>query len=387
MLKIICTNKYSFLFLLTYVSFMIYPSHAFISFVDTKTKLVLRGIAFLIVCVLYIGELIKTKRISKLFVLTSILSIYLVIVTFVKHGAKEIALYSNMIILFSIFMSVELFYLKSYRKEYVYINCILLYINLIILLILNTCIHYGYNDNLFNRNNFILYYFPLLIFEYIIKIDYDNNIWKVLRCISFIIILIISIRVGGTTSIICLILFYLLVYLLQERLVNIKFLTNWKVYYLFLLIVFVVFIYNIDKIQITNFISSILNKANGFSGRDQVYIGAKEHIFKNFFFGIGTQTEYYNIYNGLINAHNFIFQYWIDGGTIGLIFLLLPITFAFVCTSRLKVASDRYVSLVFLTIFLLRNMFEAIGLNYLFYTICIIHYIRFHQNEYIYLKR
>lgn len=387
MLKGIKTNKYCCLFLLTYVSFMIYPSHAFISFVDTKTKLILRAIAFLIVLILYLKELIQFKRISKLFILTSIISFYLAVITIVKHGAIDIALYSNMIILFSIFMSTELFYVESYRKEYVYINYILLYFNLIILFVLNIIIHYGYYDNMFNRNNFILYYFPLLVFEYIIKMDYDNKIWKVLRCISFIIILIISIRVGGTTSIICLSLVYLFIYLLKDKLINFKILSNWKTYYLFLLIVFVVFIYNIDKIQVANIISSLLNKTNGFSGRDQVYIGAKENILKNFFFGIGTQIEYYQIYNGLINAHNFVFQYWIDGGTIGLILLLIPLTYTFVCANRLTNVADRYVYLMFLTIFIFRNMFEAIGLNYLFYTICIIHYMRFHNDEYIYLKK
>lgn len=385
-MKCIINNKLIFKSLfIAYISFMIYPSILFLYYCDTKTKLMLRVIGFLMMLVLYIRYILKQRRISRLFISCMALSIYLLINTIINNGSLTFMLYSNFILVIMVLICCEYFFETDNQELFVKINLIYLFINNIVYLLHTIIIT---EDGLIlRRNHLILFYLPAIIYGFIITRNYSDNKFTVLNCISLIVILINYFIRGGAATFVALLLIYVALIIYYKRIKLFSMFYNYKLYLFVLAIFFIFFDCYIESNPLVNVMCRLLNRIGGFSGRDYIYSSAIKVIKNNYIFGIGVIDSFakYLIWD---SSHNFLFQYLIYGGIIALILLSTTIVITFKSIDRIKDNSYRFVYLIICFSFLLRNMFEDLGLNYLFYVLGLLYYSNHDDvKKYIYFNK
>lgn len=370
---------------IAYISFMVYPSFVFLYYCDGRIKLLLRSIGFLMMLVLYTKYIIKQKRISRLFVSCIVLSLYLLIITIIKKGSLIYMLYSNFILVIIVLICCEYFFENNNQELFVKISFLYFSINNIVYLLHTFFV--GDDSLILRRNHLILFYLPTIIYGYIISKNYNNKTYNCLIVISSAIIFINYFIRGGTTTFVVLLLIYLAIYINYKKFRIRSIFYNYQLYVFILAFFFVFFDCYIESNPFVSLLCRVLNKYVGFSGRDVIYSSAINVIQNNLIFGIGVIDSFakYLIWD---SSHNFLFQYLIYGGIIALILLSTTIVITFKSIDRIKDNSYRFVYLIICFSFLLRNMFEDLGLNYLFYVLGLLYYSNHDDvKKYIYFNK
>ena len=370
---------------IAYISFMVYPSIIFLYYCDDVIKLLLRAIGFLMMLVLYIKYIIEQKRVSRLFISCIVLSLYLLIITIIKNGSLIYMLYSNFILVIIALICCEYFFETNNQELFVKISFLYFSINNIVYL-LHT-IFVGNDSLILRRNHLILFYLPTIIYGYIIGKDYNNKTYNYLIAISSAIIFINFFIRGGTTTFVVLLLIYLAILIYYKKFKLRPIFYNYQLYLIILVFFFVFFDCYIESNYLVNLLCGIINKYPGFSGRDSIYLSAIKVIQNNLICGIGV-IESFSHYLIWDSSHNFIFQYLIYGGVIALVLLTITIVVIFKSINCIKEKPYRFVYLIICFSFLLRCMFEDLGLNYLYYILGLLYYSNHDDyNKYIYLKK
>ena len=157
---------------------------------------------------------------------------------------------------------------------------------------------------------------------------------------------------------------------------------NFLVYSIIISLVFILLIYPGSQSLLANYISRLFNKTDGLSGRDVIYDVDRVLFLSKPIFGYGSMRDYTDLI-GRSNAHSFIFQYLIDGGIIGLLLLFNCYRIVINSINNKNSLNKRCYLFFMLFVFTIRNIMEAIGLNYLFYVLGIIYFMyEMHANDY-----
>ena len=238
-----------------------------------------------------------------------------------------------------------------------------------------------------NRNHYIQYIFPLLILEYYIYLYYNNDLYKIIRFISIVIVVILSIIAGSVTGNVVVFIAYIYMYVLSRTNFSFKILYNWKLQFIFLCLFFILCVWLADKNPIPNIISRIFLRTDGFSGRTGIISLARNMIMNNILFGVGMRN-FYDL--GLIyfygNVHNMFLQYLGYGGIVGLALLLLNIIYTYITLDKNCQNKSKPVWIVLFSLFLMRAMFEEVPLYHYYITVALLYYLNVSDFDYIYLK-
>ena len=385
----IMSNKILNIFIIFYCSFMIYAPPYFVNFVPSSIKTPLRLLGMVFILLFFIIFTIHRARIEYLFIPVFLLCTYLVLLTVYKKTYFNVAIYSNFIMtlsglsLFSIYMD------SDYKKEFVIMNYSIWLISILIFFIV-LLFDYTAFTTMYNRNTYIMFYLTFFLFQEKLNILIENKKIKYLSMIMVFITLLITTLSHAATSMIC-VIFYILYKSLIQYNKNLsklfKIFESPYIYILLLSLVFFLIIFPGTNSELSNIISRIMGKTEGLSLRSPIYDSDKIAIANNWLFGYGCQdTPGYQSIVNWYDPHNFIFQYLIDGGVIALSLML--ISFYFIhknisLNSKYPIKSFLYFMFF---VFLLRNMFEAIGLNYLYFYLANIYYFIEPNSQYLELN-
>ena len=349
--------------IILYSSFMICPPPYFVTYVPGYIKTPLRLIGIFFIIFLYFFFVIYKRRISKLFVSVFVMCLYFLIICLVNHNDYFYALYSNFFMTLSGIALFEIYTNSNLKKEFIKINYYSWLVSIIVFIIVLIT---GYDNlaHMYYRDSYIMFIIIYLLFERAMLMMEDNKIYRIISYIMSVVLIVFSIASGALTSSIVLIIIYLYLYIFQKVDLYNKLFNNFNIYLLFVLLTFVLLIYPGSNSLLSDTISRLFGKADGLAGRDVIYDIDRALFLKKPIFGYGSMSDYTDLI-GWNNAHSFVFQYLIDGGIIGLLFLFNSLRLVLKAIYR-KTNLKHYLMLIFFA-FLLRNLFEAIGLNYMFF--------------------
>ena len=313
--KISLNHKFVFYFI---CNLLIYPVSFLLFHMDslgTYVKLAIRLIPMGMICLLYLRTILINKRIN----IFNLLITILIIITAINSLCHKIidfegTLYQNSIIAFSLMCLVTVGIEEDcdeYLKSSYFYFYIILVINILFTLIFQP------EDQAFlyyNKNISFIFNFPLMLFGYILVEKYQSNRIKIMNIISYVLIIIWSLytKTYGT-------LFSLtpmVVYIIFFNNHDYKIFNIW-VYLFIIILVFGLFVLPGANNPVVDFVSRILGKEPGFSGRDMVYEWTMRSIAKSPIFGYGFVSSPYSwdLMN-LGNPHNMFFDYIIYYGII-----------------------------------------------------------------------
>lgn len=365
-----------------YCSFMIMSPPFFIAYFPSHIKTPLRLLGILFILIVYFFYIIYKKRISKLFVLAFLMCSYFLVVCIFNHNGFYSSLYSNFLMVLSGIALFEIYINSELKDSFIKMNY-LYWLSVILLSIIGYLFQYekiitmvfGYWNYsfIYNRNIYLPFFIVYILFEKQYIFINKSKVYRIISYIMSILLVFFSILTGAAISTATLIIIYSYEYIFSKIVLYKRLFGNFRIYFIILLFIFFLLVFPGSNSPITNIISEIFHKEPGLSGRDAVYDIDRMFFLNNPIFGYGARDEYYSLI-GVPSAHSFVFQYLIDGGIIGL--LLISINYKKIIDAiRRKIPFDLscYLLLV-LFAFTMRNLFEAIGLNYMFFPLASIYF-------------
>lgn len=352
-----------------YSSFMICPPPYFVSYVPSYIKTPLRLLGIFFILFIYFFFVIYKRRISKLFVSVFVMCLYFLIICLVNHNDYFYALYSNFFMTLSGIALFEIYTNSNLKKEFIKINYYFWLVSIIVFIIVLIT---GYDNlaHMYNRNNYIMFIIIYLLFERAMLMMEDNMMYRLISYIMSVVLIVFSIVIGSATTVSVLIIINSYVYIFDRVDLYKRKFDNFFLYAIALVLFFFLFIAPGSKSPIIDFVSALFHKQSGFSGRNVWNDVAREVILKRPIFGYGSMQEYYSLLGEeYVRPHNFVFQYLIDGGLIGLILLFNCYRIIINSIKRKTNIDLRNYLFIVLFAFTLRNLMEALGLNYLFYVL------------------
>ena len=289
----------------------------FLDIIRHKWKIV----SLVIITILFI---IKKKKPSKLFILSLVIEIWTLIITFIKNpsGMKETILFVSAVL--SISGIIELFIddLDNLLNGLLLNFEIFLYLNFITILLYHSTRGYnGAHYLLGYYNTMMVFVYPAIALAFIYM--FKNK--KYVRPILLIVISVLTIVLaGGSTPLGSLIasIGVVILYLLLQKF-NIK--TKHLNLILFILAVafciFILFFFVGGKFKLIDFIiEKVLNRNTTFTGRFPIWAKAEEMILNNPIFGYGREVQIEATPGWfLTHAHNTYLTNLVFTGLIGFI--------------------------------------------------------------------
>lgn len=375
-------------FIIFYCSYMVCCPPYFTTYVSGYIKTPLRLLGILFILFLYFFNVIYKQRISKLFVSAFIACLYFFIICVLNKNDYYYALYSNFIMALSSIALFEIYMNSNLKKEFILINYYSWMVSIFIFVAVFLIGGLDSLMNIYNRNNYVMFFIMYILFEKQLLLIDDKKSYKIVSYIMSIVIVLFSIITEAATASVVLIMIYAYIYLFDKIDLYKKLFSNFNIYLTVLIVFFFLLIFPGSHSPLVNIISKLFNKVAGFSGRSGWYDIDREIFLRRPIFGYGSR-QYYNSLLGTFHAspHDFVFQYLIDGGIVG--FALLVYCYKIVIETIKRKGNLNLVCylLMVLFAFTLRNFFEAIGLNYVFFVLANIYFMYMtYDDDYISIK-